>query len=239
MQTEPSEKNWEKEWLAYNKNPYFKPNKRVIKIVSECFSDKLKNKKIIELGVGSGCDIVSLVQKGALGFSADFSEESLKAVYYWSKKKKVQVNAIKADIIKIPFPKNYFDMVYSVGLMEHFVDIIPYLKEQIRIIKPGGFLMIDVPQKYTLYTIAKHIRMKLNTHPFGWETEYSKGDLIKIANQLHQKIYRIYGNESDIISRLPAFIRPFCKKIFSRSIEVSPLAPYVCLNIGLVLKIVK
>lgn len=237
--TDPTQKNWDKEWRLYNRYPYFKPNNRVLNVVRECFNGNVGGKKILELGAGSGSDIVSLAQDGAKGYALDFSNESIKTTEYWMKKKKVNIEAVQANIKKIPYPDNYFDLVYSVGLMEHFKNLIPLLKEQTRVIKPGGFLLIDVPQKYTLYTIAKHIRMKVNTHPFGWETEYSRGDLIKIAKKLNQDVHLIYGRDSDIVSRLPRAIRSTCNHIFSKKIEKSFLAQYVCLCIGLILKIKK
>lgn len=237
--TDPTEENWDKEWKPYNQNPYFKPNKRVLDIVRICFDYQLKDKRIIELGAGSGSDIISLVQEGAKGFALDFSRQAIRAIKYWAKKKKVDVETVKADIKNIPYPDNHFDLVYSVGLMEHFKNYVSLLKEQIRVIKPGGFLLIDVPQKYTLYTIVKHIRLKLGSHPFGWETEYSRAGLIKLAARLGQKVHLIYGRDSDIVSRLPAFIRSEVYKIFSHKIEKTFIAPYICLCIGLVMKIKK
>ena len=233
----PSENNWDKEWKIYNKNPFFKPNKGVLKIINKCFKKKIKNKKILELGAGSGSDIVSLAKNQAKAYAIDFSKESIITTKYWANEKNVKVTAIKADIKKIPHKDKYFDLVYSVGLMEHFENNLKYIKEQIRVIKPKGFLIIDVPQKYTLYTIAKHIRMKLNTHPFGWETEFSKKDLINIAKYFKQDVYMIYGRDSDVIQKLPIILQPMCKAFFSKTIENTFIAPYICLNIGLILKI--
>ncbi len=233
----PLKNTWDKEWDKYNNNPYFKPNIKLINIILKIFNNNLKNKKILELGAGSGSDIVYLTKKGAAGYAADFSQKSIESINYWAEKKKVKIHAIQADIKKLPFKKNSFDLVYSVGLMEHFNNIIPLLKKQLNIIKPGGFLIIDVPQKYTLYTIAKHIRMNLGAHPFGWETEFSKKDLIKIAKNLNQEIYLIYGREFDIFDKLSLYIKnQYLKKNILPKIEKSWLAPHLCLCAGLVIK---
>ncbi len=234
--TDPLQKTWDGEWIKYNQRPYFKPNVRLLEVLTACFNHRLKNKKILELGAGSGSDIISLTKKGAKGFALDFSQESIKTILYWSQKKRCKVNVKRGQISDIPYSDNYFDLVYSVGLMEHFKNPLPYLYEQIRIVKPGGFLVIDVPQKYTLYTIAKHARMFLGTHPFGWETEYSKRDLITLGRKLRAKTYAVYGRDSDVILRLPQFIRGFLQNIFTKTLETSFLAPYICLNIGLILQ---
>ncbi len=234
--SEPTKENWDKEWKKYNKEAYFKPNRKVLEVIERCFNHKLKGKKIMELGAGSGSDIVSLTQAGAKGFALDFSKESIESITHWAKKKNCKLKIVKANIKKIPYPDNFFDMVYSVGLMEHFAKILPYLEEQIRIIKPGGFLLIHVPQKYTLYTIAKHVRMNLGTHPFGWETEYSKEDLIKLAEKINQDVFLIFGTDLDIISRLPKFMQPICNKLYIKYIEDTFLGPYTSLGVGLVIK---
>ena len=235
----PTEEVWDKAWTFYNKKPYFKPNHKVLDVISRCFGGRLGGKKIVELGAGSGSDIICLAQKGVNAYAIDFSIESLNSIKYWAKKKGVTVKTVQADIKKIPYPSNSFDMVYSVGLMEHFTNPIVYLREQIRVVKPGGFLLVDVPQKYTLYTLAKHLRMKIKTHPFGWETEFSKANLAKIAYRLGQSVYKIYGREWDVNTRLPRFVQHTCGKLYTRFIERSLLGPYTSLAIGLIIQVRK
>lgn len=239
MYTDPQESVWDREWKNYNQRRFFKPNLRVLEEVKICFNNKIRGKKIVELGAGSGSDIMSLAKSGAEAYALDFSSESLKSINFWAKKKNTHIQTVRADIKKIPFPDNYFDLVYSVGLVEHFKKTLPLIKEQLRILKPGGFLIVDVPQKYTLYTIAKHVRMKLNTHPFGWETEFSKSDFKKIASKFNQDVHHIYGRDLDIISKLPPSVRPLITKIFSKTLERTFIAPYICLCIGLVIKVRK
>lgn len=242
MSSLPKASTWDREWRDYNTHRFFKPNYAVIDEVERCFPKGVKGKKILELGAGSGCDIVSLTLEGAEGYALDFSKESLKSMNYWAREKKAKVKNILADIKKIPLKDNTFDCIYSVGLMEHFPDPIPYLKEQIRLLKPGGFLIIDVPQTFTLYTIAKNIRMMKGTHPFGWETQYNTFQLKNIAEKLNQPVHRIYGRDSDIILRIPDKYKSFKSALtnwYRKTIEKSFLSPYVSICIGLVLKINK
>ncbi|MFH2022507.1 MAG: class I SAM-dependent methyltransferase [Patescibacteria group bacterium] len=234
--TLPNELLWDDQWLMYNQNPYFKPNFHILKIISQLFHHNLKNKKILELGAGSGSDIVYLAKKGAVAYALDFSQKSLDSIKYWAKKKKVKVTAIKGDIQKLPFDANTFDLVYSVGLMEHFQNTQPLLKQQMRIIRPGGFLIVDVPQKYTCYTLAKHLRMRLGTHPFGWETEFSQNDLTQLARKLGQKPYCFYGREVDILNKIIPDLNSQLKHTILSFIEPLPIAPAICLCIGLVIK---
>ena len=45
---------------------------------------------------------------------------------------------IAGNALDLPFPDNSFDVVTSIGLLEHFEDVITPLREQLRVLKPGG-----------------------------------------------------------------------------------------------------
>ena len=223
---------WNRLWQQFGEDIFYKPNIKVTNEIINLFDRKVPGLKILEVGAGSGSDCITLTKFGAECFALDFSPEALKACQQLAKKAKVEVKRIIADCRRIPVRDDFFDLVFSVGLIEHFKDPIPPLEEQLRVLKEGGgFLLVDVPQKYNLYTFVKHLRMKSGKHPFGWETEYALGDLKKIVAVLGLKPIRFYGRGSAFIGHLPGII-DFCwRKIFVK-IEESRLAPFVCLNIG-------
>lgn len=234
--TNPLSSTWNIQWKNYNKAPFFKPNHKVIREIVQCFDGDVKNRKILEIGAGSGCDILCLSQMGARGYALDFSSESIKTMRYWSKKTKTNISIKQADIRTLPYEKTLFDMIYSVGLMEHFDNPLPLLRKQWSIIKKGGFLLIDVPQKYTLYTIAKHIRMRFGTHPFGWETEYSLGGLKNISEKFNTQTVRFYGRDLDIIQKIPLSIRHSVDSLYKKNIEDTGISPYIGLSIGIIMQ---
>lgn len=49
-----------------------------------------------------------------------------------------------SDFRKFSESKKY-DLVYSLGFIEHFLDWDKLLKKQIDLVKPGGFLLVEVP----------------------------------------------------------------------------------------------
>jgi SAM-dependent methyltransferase len=52
------------------------------------------------------------------------------------------------DALALPFPDESFDVVVSIGLLEHFEDIRQPVTEQLRILRPGGvFLGYVVPER--------------------------------------------------------------------------------------------
>ena len=140
-------------------------------------------KRILEVGAGSGRDSFRLAHDKAQVVVLDYSPKALDIVNKLNDKNEVQVNCLQADALKMPIPDESFDIVFHQGLLEHFRDPLPLLRENYRILKPGGLLLVDVPQRYHIYTVIKHFLILINKWFAGWETEFS----IKQLNQLMQK----------------------------------------------------
>jgi len=224
---------WNNLWRLFSQDIFYKPNTKVTDEIIDLFDGQLMGIKILEVGAGSGSDCITLAKLGGKCFALDFSREALKTCQHLAKEADVEVKSILADCRQIPVQDGFFDLVFSVGLVEHFKNPVPMLREQIRVLKNGGFFIVDVPQKYNLYTIVKHLRMVLGSNPFGWETEYALTDLKKIAGLLKIKPIRFYGRGSAFVGRLPGVIDCRWRKIVAK-IEKSSLAPFICLNIGMI-----
>lgn len=57
-----------------------------------------------------------------------------------------QSNFILGDVCRMSFPDDYFDAVVSYGVLEHFEEGAEEpLHEHMRVLKPGGYLIVTVP----------------------------------------------------------------------------------------------
>jgi SAM-dependent methyltransferase len=54
-------------------------------------------------------------------------------------------DVIQADIFADDATLPLFDVVYSLGLIEHFADRTPIVERHVRLLKPGGYLVLGVP----------------------------------------------------------------------------------------------
>ena len=52
---------------------------------------------------------------------------------------------VKMDIHDIPFEENSFDIIFCNHVLEHVRDDIQAMKEMLRVLKPGGYAILQIP----------------------------------------------------------------------------------------------
>jgi SAM-dependent methyltransferase len=135
---------------------------------------------VLEVGAGTGRDSLPLAAAGATVIRLDYSIESLRLL---TRKPDVgTLFTVGGDTFRLPFRDNIFDVVFHQGLLEHFrrSDADRMMREQIRVLKQGGLLLIDVPQRYHPYTVLKHILIALGKWFAGWERSFSYPELNRL-----------------------------------------------------------
>ena len=139
----------------------------------------LKGKRILEIGAGTGRDSFPLIHHGANVIQLDYAENSLRILRNLAGELNLPATIIGGDTFRLPFRDESFDVVFHQGLLEHFhaPQAEALLRENIRVLRTGGLLLVDVPQRYHLYTVAKHIMMALGSWFAGWERSFSVGEL--------------------------------------------------------------
>jgi ubiquinone/menaquinone biosynthesis C-methylase UbiE len=97
------------------------------------------------------------------------------------------------DAFALPFADGTFDVVFHQGLLEHFRNPDDLIREHARVLKRGGFILVDVPQRYHYYTIVKHVLIAFHRWFAGWEREYSVGELERLLRSHSFSIVSSYG----------------------------------------------
>ena len=101
------------------------------------FLGDLNNKKVIDIGCGKGRFIKVLQTNFPKGeyYGIDISEEMLKHC-------PPGVQTSIGNMLNIKYPDNYFDCVFTIEALEHAINIETAIKEMVRILKPGGKIVI-------------------------------------------------------------------------------------------------
>src|SRR5207249_11744344 len=137
----------------------------------------VSGKRVLEVGAGSGRDSVALAEAGAVAVLLDYSMVSLEVARRVADAAGQRVHLVRADALRMPFRDGAFHVVFHQGLLEHFRDPLPLLRENVRAAVPEGILLVDVPQRFRLDTVAKHFLSAVGMWFACWETEFTIGDL--------------------------------------------------------------
>ena len=150
-------------------------------------------RRVMEVGAGSGRDLLALARDGAVGVVLDYSPASLELVRRQAAAQGLPVLLVQADALRAPFRDGTFDVVFHQGLLEHFRDPMPLLRENARITARGGRLFVDVPQTFHLYTAMKQTLIAFDRWFAGWETQFTPAGLERLLAATGLEVRRTYG----------------------------------------------
>jgi len=214
----------------------------------------VKGKKILEVGAGTGRDSFPLVELGAEVYQLDYSFNSLKIMKKISEEAKMDVTIVGGDTFMLPFKDETFDVVFHQGLLEHFrkPKADDLLKENIRVLKKGGLLCVDVPQRWHIYTAMKKTLIAIDKWFAGWERSFSVPELQALMKTHGLEIVHTYGEWMypslfyrvtrealrKIGIKLPLYPKiPLVfsiRKLLRNTLRDTPIAYYTALSMGVI-----
>jgi ubiquinone/menaquinone biosynthesis C-methylase UbiE len=104
----------------------------------------VRDKKILDVGAGTGRVSVALKRNGAKVTALDLSEKMLAIL----KRKEPAIEIVIADAEELPFPDESFDVIVAAFLIVHLSNPQRFFDEAYRVLKDGGQLLItNINQK--------------------------------------------------------------------------------------------
>ena len=106
----------------------------------ESLLDEPSGRTNLDIGADNGVISYLLRQRGGRWYSADLDERAVDSI-----RQLVQNDVYQLSGASTPFEDATFDQVVVVDYLEHIVDDAGFARELLRIVKPGGNVIINVP----------------------------------------------------------------------------------------------
>jgi len=129
--------------------------------------DEAKNTRILQWAAARGAHVFgvdlssSIVGQARAAFGATALQASV------------------ADVRRLPFSDDSFDAIYSMGTIEHFAESEAAVVEMIRVLRPGGRLVLGVPNRHDPFfrPILVAALFRFGLYGYGFEKSYSRRQL--------------------------------------------------------------
>jgi 2-polyprenyl-3-methyl-5-hydroxy-6-metoxy-1,4-benzoquinol methylase len=211
--TEYEDSYWEKsfdpdgnERILMNERDEYLRNRFVLDLK---FLKKIKPGKILDAGAGFGFFLSALSsewEKHALELS-DFCVDYMKNHY-------PEIQSKSQLLEEADYPDNTFDVIYSHHVMEHVENPIKVMESMSRMLKPGGLMIVGVPniESFVAKRFKGNYRLLGSPHILMW----SKKTLTKLLSlnglNVFKDVYPYFGSDYVSVKNL---IRLFDKSKIS------------------------
>ncbi len=163
-----------------------------------------KSDKVLEIGCAKGAFLKKIKENGAIVEGLEMNSSALKACI----KKDLLVNTDSIEKFSTN-KKNVYDIVCSFQVLEHVADVKNFIESSLYILKPGGLMIISVPNNDCLI-FKEDVALNMPPHHMGlWEIN----SLIKLQNNFDMKLDSIH------LEPLQKYHIGFADKIVKRKVE--------------------
>lgn len=123
--------------------------------------DGAQSKRLLEIGVGLGADHQRFAQAGADLYGIDLTKRAVEHTQRRLAALGLSSRLAVGDVEQLDFPDEYFDLVYSWGVLHHTPDTPKAVSEVWRVLKWGGEARVMIYHKWSLVGFMLWIRYAL------------------------------------------------------------------------------
>ncbi len=194
----------------------------------------VQGRRVLDAGCGLGIYLEHFAAHGAIVHGIEYDAVRAQAAA------QVTPHTLQASAEALPYPDDYFDLVFSNEVLEHVQDDRQAVREAVRVLAPGGHLALFVPNR--LYPFETHGCYWRGVYHFGniplvsylpdrWRARlcphvraYRRRELRALVDELPGEIVihrGIFAGYDMLASRRP-FLGKWLKRI-TYALEFTPL----------------
>lgn len=199
---------WSKENILQKQKGYFDYASR--RMFDRLLPD-IANRTVLDVGCGLGMMMDYFLSRGNRVFGIDITPESVR------ENKNRGLKCLESDARHLPFGDNVFDLVYSLGVIEHVPEIELALQEKVRVVKPGGTIVAVVPYSDTPYFLGSILFEFLTRAKFDLRLTYGQAfsrnklkNMLETAGCENVQVYPYYGS---------AFLRVLFNRLYPNIVD--------------------
>jgi 2-polyprenyl-3-methyl-5-hydroxy-6-metoxy-1,4-benzoquinol methylase len=133
---------------------------------------------VCELGCGGSVWLPDLAAHGVDAWGIDYSEAGVALARRHLLRRGVHAQVVCGDIFdREAIPRSHFDVVFSLGLLEHFVPPDPLVQRFVETCKPGGIVITLVPN---LVGVWGHVYRIVDPEGLAAHVPYTTDDLDRV-----------------------------------------------------------
>ncbi len=186
-----NKKYWDKQWEKFDITEELITDEYLAPEVFECVEKLLPDSNVYFLEAGCGLGIWNFMlekfDKITCSIGVDVSDSVFQSERYRKSKKLDNITFLKGSVLSLPLKPGSFDFITSFGVVEHFEDPKKPIREMLRVLKPGGVLFIDTPNK-SLWGLKNRL-MPIDEH----EDYYTPKELKEIVEACGFEVINAYG----------------------------------------------
>jgi 2-polyprenyl-3-methyl-5-hydroxy-6-metoxy-1,4-benzoquinol methylase len=126
----------------------------------------VEGKLVLDVGCGMGrfADVASRWGGRVVGFDLSYAVDAAQA----NLGGRENVAIAQADVFRLPFAPQSFDIVYSIGVLHHTPDCAAAFRSLVPLVKPGGVLAVWVYEVNALNQFSDVYRKLTTRMPKSW-----------------------------------------------------------------------
>ena len=141
--------------------------------------------RILDAGCGTGNFSLTLADRGADMVGVDRSAAMLSRARSKSRESPGKVEWVQGDLAQLPFPAHSFDGVISMVALDFMSCREAVIRELTRVLKPGGFLLVAVLNRYSLWTLKRRLLTPVSRQAWRRVDFLRKSDLVRAPARYH------------------------------------------------------